>query len=399
MNYTLVDLPTEILWEIVGHIAVAQQDRIRMPSLPAAPEHPVAPLRRYVTSLCLEDPSVSLIRSSRTCKRLANICVPTLFHTIKYTEQRGQIVHLLDYLVITGRFVKHLKLECDWADRRTLLEIVKRCSNLRSLTVINYGHMLDSPDLPAAIMLLPDLTELRLMGPMDHSNSIHRSTMLEQLLGSHGDKLRSLTISGLARLGKAFFASLSRDARRLVELEFRDIGILPRSLPESTTWACAGHLQSLTFIRCDRLYANVFTKMLASGVFGHPQKVSLSDFDTYQGVRKLSDWDPDDILPRPPAHREWTIPTLDTLEFDFLATWEMESLQLVHTKKVFLSRVTETREKIIQQLAHKTSFPELVELHVTTDWNDQDFIELQRVCSARGVRKIMRDWPLACLGR
>jgi len=99
---------------------------------------------------------------------------------------------------------------------------------------------------------------------------------------------------------------------------------------------------------------------------------------------------------RPPGPIKWTIPALDTLKLDHFATWEMEHLQLIHAKKLFLSRVWRQGPEgmykmVLQQIAHKRAFPEATEVHVTTDWSGEDFRELQRVCSAKDVKMITRD--------
>ena len=325
------------------------------------------------------------MRRSSTCKHLANICAPALFRTIAIKKKPREVVRLLDYLVNIEHFVKYLELTLHRIPHGILAEIVKRCSNLRCLTMHHLsGRKWYSSELLAAVVLLPALTELRFM---KYPNYPWDKTMLEPLLGSHGDKLRSLKVSGYGTLRSGGFASLIRDASRLVELELHyvlDVG-LRRSLAESSTWACAAHLQSLTFIRCGGLHANIFTHKLASGVFGHPKKVSLA---------MCGDASDDK---RPPGPIEWTIPALDTFKLDHFATWEMEHLQLIHAKKVFLCRVWRQDPEgmfkmVIQQIAHKGAFPEAKEVHVTTYWSDEDLCELQRVCSARGVKMITRGW-------
>ena len=47
---------------------------------------------------------------------------------------------------------------------------------------------------------------------------------------------------------------------------------------------------------------------------------------------------------------------------------------------------------VIHQIAHKRAFPEAFEVHVTTEWSDEDFGEMQRVCAAKVVRSVMWDW-------
>jgi len=329
------------------------------------------------------------MRRCSTCKHLAKICAPALFRNIANPKDPQDVLDLLDYLGDIGRFVKHLELTLHGVSGDILAEIVKRCSDLRCLTVkYVIGYKWYSPELLAAIMLLPALTDLRFTNYpnlpwIDSSGEDITQIMFEPLLGSHGDKLRALKILGKGTLGSGSFASLTRDAPRLVELElchgldFR----LQHSFAESSTWACATHLQSLTIVDCHGLYADIFTQKLASGVFGQPQKVSL----------KMHDSSPEKT---PPGPIEWTIPALDTFKLDFFTTWEMEHLQLIHAKKVFLSRVCRQRtyKMVIQQIAHKSAFPEATEIHVTTSLSGEDFRELQRVCSARGVKTIARDW-------
>ena len=323
---------------------------------------------------------------------MANICAPALFCTIKIPKGHKNVVNLVDYLVNIGRFVEHLELWQLPGERidNLLVEIVKRCPNLRCLTITHsFGCKLGSSELIQAIMLLPALTSLSLMNPPDwlcgsRTEDIIDS-VLEPLLGSHGDRLRSLKVDGDGTLGTRCFALLTRDVPRLVELELwyiLDVG-LRRPFAESSTWACAAHLQSLAFVGCGGLQANVFTQMLASGVFGHPQRVSLSNCGS------LSDDE------KPPGPIEWTIPALDTFKLDYPKPWEMEHLQLIHAKKVFLSQVwgpDNTHKMVIHQLAHKRAFPEATEVHVTPIWCSEEFSELLRVCSARGVREVTRDW-------
>jgi len=330
---------------------------------------------------------------SSTCKRFANICAPALFNTITNAKTPEELVNLLDSLMNIGCFVKHLKLHLHGMDGPILAEVVNRCPDMRSLTIHHFGgDKLDSVQLLAALKALPALAELCFnewpnfrWEAVTSEDVVH--TMFKPLLEAHGDKLRSLKISGYKMLGDGGFTSLTHDATRLVELElYKVLHVgLRHLLAGSRAWACAGHLQSLTFTRCGGLHANIFTQKLASGVFGHPRRVSLAICGDPSDDRK------------PPGAIEWTIPALDTFELDHFATWEMEHLQLIHAKKVFLSRVWRQGpngmyKMVIQEIAHKRAFPEAVEVHVTTDWSDEDFKELQSVCSARGVKLIMRDW-------
>jgi hypothetical protein len=328
-----------------------------------------------------------------TCKRLADICAPALFRTITNEKSHEELVNPLDCLINIGGFVKHLKLHLQGMDGRILTEIVKRCPDLQCLSIYHSGgEMMDLAQLLAALKALPALAELKFDKSTNgwwrgRRNEDAAQLMFKSLLESHEAKLRSLKISGYGTFGDGGFASLIHDASRLVELYIHHalhVG-LRQSLAESSTWACARHLQSLTFVRCGGLHAGIFTQKLASGVFGHPRKVSL------RVCGNLSD------DTKPPEVIEWTIPALDTFELEHFATWEMEHLQLIHAKKVFLSRVWRQGpngmyKMVIQQIAHKRAFPEVVEVHVTTQWKDEDFGELQRVCSARGVKLVTRDW-------
>jgi hypothetical protein len=356
-------------------------------------EAPSSPATK-VCSASLLEPSVSLMRSS-TCKLLADICAPALFRTITNEKSRKKLVNLLHYLINIGGFVKHLKLYLRWMDTRILTEIVKRCPNLQCLTIHHTSRdKVDLTQLLAALKALPTLAELEFdESPnswwRDGSNKDVVHIMFKPLLEIHGATLRSLKILRYGMFGPGGFASLIHDASQLVELDIHHAlhSGLRRSLAESGTWACARHLQSLTFVRCGGLHAGIFTQKLASGVFGHPRKVSLQKCGDPSDDRK------------PPEVIKWTIPALDTFELDHFSMWEMEHLQLIHAKKVFLSRVWRHSpngmyKMVIQQIAHKRAFPEVVEVHVTTKWSDEDFGELQRVCSARGVKLVTRDWEI-----
>ena len=339
----------------------------------------------------------SLMRSPSTCKRLANLCAPTLFHTITNGNRSPEkLTSLLDYLTNIGCFVKRLILKLDeqGRDDPILAEIVKKCSDLRHLTIDYYRE--DTSDrvlLLAAFKTLPALTGLsineltnsywsRLV--MDEDNFVHKT--FKPMLESHRN-LRSLKVSGYRALESGGYASLIHDAPRLIELALRGVIHLGlrNSLADTQTWACATHLQSLTFVQCSGLHVVIFTQMLASGVFGHPKKVTLEACGD-----RCDDREP----PRPFARM---IPPLDILELDNFEAWEMEHLQLIHAKVVFLSRVwrrgpEEMYKLAIQQISDRRAFPAAAEIHVTNDWSDGDFGELQRVCSTRGVKLVAKDW-------
>ena len=329
---------------------------------------------------------------SSTCKYLANVCAPALFSTITNARKAKKLVNLLNYLTNIGCFVKHLKLHLHGVGDHNLVKIVNMCSDLRCLTIHLYnGKKSDFVQLLAALKALPALAEIHFKDLASFRWHAEKSEdaahiMLKSLLQVHGNKLRSLKISGNGTLENGGFASLAHDASRLVELELDEVlhTGLRHLFAESGTWACAGHLQSLTFTWCDGLYANIFTQKLASGEFGHPQRVSLA------ACGDGSD------NPKPPEAIEWTIPALDTFKLDQFAMWEMEHLQLIHARKVFLSRVWRQGpggmyKTVIRHIADKRAFPEAVEVHVTTDWVDEDFRELQCVCSARGIKLVMWD--------
>ena len=326
------------------------------------------------------------MRSPSTCKHLANLCAPALFCTITIRYRSPEkLTSLLGYLTNIGCFVKHLKLRPDaqGRDDAILAEIVKKCSDLRHITISYYIE--DKSDrvlLLAAFKVLPALTTLRLTELSDgywprrisNEDSLMHKIFIS-VLESHRS-LRSLEVNGYKTLECGGFASLIHDAPRLIELKLCDalhVG-LRNSLSESQTWACATHLQVLTFVQCSGLHAGIFTQKLASGVFGHPQKVTLEACG-----------DPSDDR-EPPSPVTWTIPPLDIFELDNCEAWEMEHLQLVHAKKVFLSRVWSGMYKMaIRQISEGRAFPGAVEMHVTNGWDDVDLGELQRVCSAKGV--------------
>jgi len=121
--------------------------------------------------------------------------------------------------------VRHLELTL--LRGNILAKIVKGCPDLRCLTT-HYvsGYEWYSPELLAALVLLPALTELRFMKYAYAS----AHTMLEPLLSSHRDKLRSLKVSGYGSLGREGFASLTRDASRL--------------------WSCLGETVNHFLIHC-----------------------------------------------------------------------------------------------------------------------------------------------------
>ena len=289
--------------------------------------------------------------------------------------------------------MKHLILELDafGRDDAILAEIVNSCSDLRHLTIYYYREdRANRVLLLAAFKILPALTGLNLkessksMLVVNDNNFAHK--MFKPMLEGHRN-LRSLNVSGYEALESGGFASLIHDMPRLVELELcvsLHLGFR-KSFVESQTWACATHLQILTIARCSGLHPGIFMQKLASGVFGHPKKVTL------EACGDSTDH------PEPPRPIAWTIPPLDIFELDDFKAWHMEHLQLVHAKKVFLSRVWRQGpegmyEMAVQQISDRRVFPGAVEIHVTNDWSDGDFGELRRVCSTKGVKLVARDW-------
>lgn len=151
---------------------------------------------------------------------------------------------------------------------------------------------------------------------------------------------------------------------------------LRKSLTESRTWPCAAHQQSYLHPVSRVTRQHIHSKACVRCT-GSPSK------GIFDGV----------VARLTPRAIEWTIPALETSKLDHLATWEMEHFQVIHAKKVSLGRVLrygpdEMYKIVIQQIVHGRAPPEAAEVHIPTDWSDEDFGELQSVCSAKWVRLI-----------
>jgi len=342
----------------------------------------------------------------RTCKFLANLCTPTLFQSLDLTRLRsGDQEFLFKFISKLGHAVKDLSLNM-MLDSRSRAEgedfnarVLDHCDAVRRLTIF---HEKDDESEPRPlfdnIRGLSSLEEIHIIDAdewLDFWDDIpsidapkhlaHR--LLDVVLDAHASHLRSIVLFGVLPLSIATFEKIQHTVPKLSRLEIiRGLSVHHReSLATPAAWACAANLQHVSLTRCRGAHAAIFTRQLAAGAIGHLRTLYMSICGA---------WSDDETLP---GAAKWTIPALEVLELDHFAEWEMRHFAMIHVKKVFLSRVWQMAgmreaQALIKAMTDTTTFPEAIELHVSPEWGDQDFDDLQAACLTREIKVVERDW-------
>ena len=270
--------------------------------------------------------------------------------------------------------------------------------NVRRLTIFHEKEDTSEPNLLFdKIRDLSSLEEIHIInaderpdfwgGSSDDAPNHLAHRLLDVALDAHASRLRTIVLFGGTPLTIGTFEKIQYTAPKLNRLEIiRGITVHHReSLASPTAWTCAANLQHVSLTRCRGAHAAIFTRQLAAGVIGRLRTLHMSICGAIS----------DDVTL--PEATKWTIPALEVLELDHFAGWEMHHFAMIHAQKVFLSRVWRRMamrepEALIMAMADNRTFPEVTELHVTSDWGDQDFGGLRAVCLARELKVVERDW-------
>ena len=277
--------------------------------------------------------------------------------------------------------------------------VLGHCDNVRRLTIFHEKEDMSEPRLLFdKIRDLSSLEEIHIIDadewlefwsdilPEDAPNHLaHR--LLDVVLDAHSSHLRTIVLFGVTPMTIGTFEKIQYTVPKLNRLEIvRGIAVHHReSLANPAVWACAENLQHMSLARCRGAHAAIFTRQLAAGAIGRLRTLHMSGCGA---------WSDDETLP---GATKWTIPALEVFEVDHFSQWEMRHLAMIHAKKVFLSRVWQMAgmreaEALIIAMKDTTTFPEVIELHVTPEWSDQDFDDLQAVCLAREIKVVERNW-------
>lgn len=259
----------------------------------------------------------------------------------------------------------------DKSEPKLLFDKIRGLSSLREIHIIDVQEGLDFwADIPAEDA---------------PSHLAHR--LLDVVLDAHASCLRTIVLFGVTPLTIGTFEKIQYSAPKLNRLEIiRGISVYHHeSLVNPAAWACAVNLQHLSLTCCRGAHAAIFTRQLAAGVIGRLRTLHMS----------ICGATSDDEAS--PGATRWTIPALEVLELDHFAAWEMDHFAMIHAKKVFLSRVWQIEgmrdtDALIMAMKDMATFPEIIELHVTPYWSDQDFGDLQAVCLAREIKVVERNW-------
>jgi len=265
----------------------------------------------------------------------------------------------------------------DRSEPRPLFEQIRNLLSLEEIHIIDAGEWLDFwDDIPAS----------------DASKHLAHQ-LLDVVLDAHAPRLRTIVLFGVTPLTISTFEKIQHTTPKLNRLEIiRGLAVHHRdSLANPAAWRCAANLQHISLTRCRGAHAAIFTRQLAAGAIGRLRTLYMSICGA---------WSDDETLP---GATTWTIPALEVLELDHFAEWEMRHFAMIHAKKVFLSRVWQMAgmreaKAVVMTMQDTTTFPEVIELHVTPEWKDQDFNYLRVVCSARGIKVMERDWRFYEIG-
>jgi hypothetical protein len=415
MSTLLLQLPPEIVLEIIEllyedyFIVDLGSDVIDMSWLfPTEPEkgwrgNPLEALRLYG---CPSLYGLSISQPRRTCKLLSNLCTPTLFQSLDITRLRGgDQQSLCTFLLQLGHTVKNLSLNLVF-DHESRAEaedfnacVLGHCQNVRRLNIF---HEKEDKSEPRAridkICGLSSLEEIHIIDadesldfwddiPTDDAPKHVAHRLLDVVLDIYASRLRTIVLFGVTPIAAATFEKIQHATLKLNRLEIiRGLAVHHRTpLANPVAWACAANLQHVSLTRCRGAHAAIFTRQLAAGAIGHLRTLYMSICGA---------WSDDKTLP---GATEWTIPALDVLELDHFAEWEMLHFARIHAKRVFLSRVwrmaqMRNEKALIMAMKKVTTFPEVVELHVTPDWSDPGFGDLRAACLAREMGVVERDW-------
>ena len=275
--------------------------------------------------------------------------------------------------------------------------ILGHCNTLRRLTIYNKGDNKSKLQLLFDnIRNLSSLEEIYIFGDgvigsrdqivvSDAPNHVaHR--LLDVVLDEHASHLRTISLTGLTPLTIATLEKIQHTTPKLNRFEI-DYGLTVNhreSFSTPTAWACAANLQHVRF-SCGGVHAAIFTRQLAAGAIGHLRTLYMAFCGTESDDETL------------PVATKWTIPSLEVFELDHSAAWEIRYFAIIHARNVFLSNVRqedfmEDAQALVMAMTDTTTFPGAIELHVTPEWNDQDFNDLRIACFARDIKVVERDW-------
>ena len=376
----LLDLPIEVQIEI---IELLQDDWLEQSRLVGMQPHPLQCLRL-------------------TCKQLEVLCNPVFADCISICsalELDRPKLELRNELA--PKFAKYLKrmvflLDCRQGEKELFMEsvlttILEGAVHLRDIFMCNRSNDTGArSQLLSAISKLSALQEMKIWEEEHPIYSPPYSTvqltfhhrLLNTILDYHSQRLRVLVISSGTPMHESTFLKLRDTASQLRYLdidkclttETRHVFKDPR------IWSCAGRLESLDILRCAISPATI-TRHVGAGVFGPLSTLCLIKCRADSGD------------PPEPATAIWTIPPLKKVQLDVFNDREMDSLRTIHAKKVYIRGVWSSRALCIEALGESTTFPEVVELHVERDWDDEEFEGLKRSCAMRGLTKVERDLP------
>lgn len=168
--------------------------------------------------------------------------------------------------------------------------------------------------------------------------------------------LTHLTIVSRLPLHTTVFLLLRDSAVALQSISLTNcIGLSLRNLfAQPVRWACASTLNTLAFHQCPGVHAGILVRHIAAGLFGCLERLTIHGCG-----------DPSDMPDIPtPFELRWTLPTIQTLEFNHTDAWRVNTYSMLHVETlIFPSTSTDTL------------------LHLFIDQNQLPFPGLRKICA------------------
>ncbi len=201
---------------------------------------------------------------------------------------------------------------------------------------------------------------------------------LAAMLTHHGRNLRSIQLFGTLKIDRSLFVQLRDHTPNLQTLGIRRTLSLELSplFREPKLWSCAAILQTLIVIQCG-IHSEYIATQLALGMFSSIQHCSLfacGDPTDNQNLQTTA---------------TWRGPPLDTFRLDHFLGWEVDSLSIIPTRTLIVTRVE--RRHLINLMWKPSAFPQVAQLRISNKWSVEELDDLRRAAASRGA-EVVTDW-------
>jgi hypothetical protein len=404
----LLDLPVELLLQIL--------ELLLEPTPSHSSEQPywLPSLRLLVHYRPVSILSTHL--ASRTCKELCHLVTPLIYRTVNldlaptasantFSSTSGRCLtrarSLVHRLPTVGHFIREVSiriikpelwrhaLELDMATIVILLGIPQ----LQTLTITYDRFDLDHSSHSSLLDVIPRLGAVTSIafkevdppkrGPFpdvifDSCGRHVANHFLTSMITHHGQNLRSIELYGTLNTDRTLFAQLRDHTPNLQSLGVRrslshELNPLFR---EPKLWSCAATLQSLVMMQCT-VHAEHIATQLALGTLGSIRHCSLFACGHPTDNQSLQ------------TTATWRGPPLETFRMDHFLGWEVDSLSIISTRVLIVTRVE--RRHLINLMLKPSAFPQITQVRISSKWKAAELEDLRKAAASRGA-EVVADW-------